>query len=89
MRCSMCRVLTQPRLPLTPDEAENAMKVRSANTLRGYQSNWNEFTSWCMAHSFDSMPAEALPQTGTRQAKLLDSGGCTNSNGPRCSGSHA
>ncbi len=44
--------------PLTPDEVEYAEKARSANTLRGYQSDWNEFTTWCMTHSFESMPAE-------------------------------
>ena len=44
--------------PLTPNEAEYAEKARSANTLRGYQSDWNEFTSWCMTRGFATMPAE-------------------------------
>ena len=33
--------------PLTPDEVDYAGKARSVNTLRGYQSDWSEFTSWC------------------------------------------
>jgi site-specific recombinase XerD len=44
--------------PLTPDEADYASKARSVNTLRGYQSDWSEFTSWCTTHGFDPIPAE-------------------------------
>lgn len=43
--------------PLTPDEVEYADKARAANTMRGYQSDWNEFTTWCVAHGFATMPA--------------------------------
>ncbi len=44
-------------VPLTPDEADYVAKARSANTLRGYRSDWREFTSWCTAHGYEPIPA--------------------------------
>ena len=43
--------------PLTPDEADYVAKARSANTLRGYRSDWAEFTAWCTSHGYDPIPA--------------------------------
>ena len=34
-------------VPLTEAESEYVEAARAANTLRGYRSDWNEFTSWC------------------------------------------
>lgn len=33
--------------------------ARAANTLRGYRSDWREFTSWCDLHSVEPLPAAA------------------------------
>lgn len=33
--------------PLTEDEAGYVEAARAANTLRGYRSDWAEFTGWC------------------------------------------
>ena len=37
-------------VPLTEDEAEYVEAARAANTLRGYRSDWPEFTGWCADH---------------------------------------
>lgn len=34
-----------------------ARQARAANTLRAYESDWREFTRWCDAQGFASMPA--------------------------------
>jgi hypothetical protein len=34
-------------LPLTADEAAYVEAARAPNTLRGYRSDWREFTAWC------------------------------------------
>jgi site-specific recombinase XerD len=34
-------------VPLTEDEAGYVEAARAANTLRGYRSDWSEFTTWC------------------------------------------
>jgi len=34
-------------VPLTEDEARYVEAGRAASTLRGYRSDWNEFTAWC------------------------------------------
>ena len=33
--------------PLSADEARYVQAARSANTLRGYRSDWTEFSGWC------------------------------------------
>lgn len=38
-------------------EARYARAARAANTLRGYTSDWREFTGWCAARSVDPLPA--------------------------------
>jgi hypothetical protein len=39
--------------PLTDEEAGYVEAARAANTLRGYRSDWAEFTGWCGAHGLD------------------------------------
>jgi site-specific recombinase XerD len=33
--------------------------IRAANTLRGYRSDWAEFSAWCRDHRRDPIPASA------------------------------
>jgi hypothetical protein len=40
----------------TADEAGYVEAARAANTLRGYRSDWAEFTGWCAAHGLDPLP---------------------------------
>lgn len=40
---------------------EFAAAAKAGNTLRAYQSDWNDFQDWCAAHQFAAMPA--APQT--------------------------
>jgi len=51
-------------VPLTPEEAEYVEAARSANTLRGYRSDWREFTTWCTLHDLEPIPATASVVTG-------------------------
>ena len=46
-------------VPLTPEEAEYVEAARAANTLRGYRSDWREFTTWCTEHDLEPIPAAA------------------------------
>ena len=50
--------------PLSDDEARYVQAARSANTLRGYRSDWNEFSSWCAEHNVESLPATAAAISG-------------------------
>ncbi|HZL07112.1 MAG TPA: site-specific integrase, partial [Coriobacteriia bacterium] len=50
-------------VPLTPHEAEYVEAARAANTLRGYRSDWREFTTWCAEHGVEPMPAAAAAVT--------------------------
>src|SRR4051794_12772909 len=45
--------------PLSDDEARYVQAARAANTLRGYGSDWREFTSWCDQNGYQSLPATA------------------------------
>ena len=45
---------------LGPDELAYAAKSRATNTLKGYRSDWNEWTAWCQAHGIEPMPAEPV-----------------------------
>jgi site-specific recombinase XerD len=50
--------------PLTGDEATYVAAARAANTLRGYRSDWREFTSWCAHRRAEPLPAAAATVTG-------------------------
>lgn len=43
---------------LTDDEAAYVAAARSPNTLRGYRSDWAEFTSWCAHRRATPLPAD-------------------------------
>ena len=51
-------------VPLTETESEYVESARAANTLRGYRSDWREFTSWCTQHDRVPLPAAASTITG-------------------------
>ena len=51
-------------VPLTDDEAGYVEAARAANTLRGYRSDWREFTSWCTQHDLQPLPAAPPTITG-------------------------
>jgi site-specific recombinase XerD len=51
-------------VPLTSDEAEYVEAARAANTLRGYRSDWHEFTIWSAQHEVEPMPAAPATVTG-------------------------
>jgi site-specific recombinase XerD len=50
-------------LPLSGDEATYVAAARAANTLRGYRSDWAEFTTWCAR--VGAVPLPAAPATIT------------------------
>ena len=50
--------------PLTDEEAGYVEAARAANTLRGYRSDWAEFTGWCGAHGLDPLPPAPGTVTG-------------------------
>jgi site-specific recombinase XerD len=51
-------------VPLTEDEAGYVEAARAANTLRGYRSDWREFTAWCAQHDVEPLPAAPPTITG-------------------------
>ncbi len=51
-------------VPLNEDEAGYVEAARAANTLRGYRSDWREFTSWCAQHGAEPLPAAPPTVTG-------------------------
>ena len=51
-------------VPLTTDEAGYVEAARAANTLRGYRSDWHEYTGWCTQHDAAPMPAAPATVTG-------------------------
>jgi len=51
-------------VPLSPDEAAYVQAARSANTLRGYRSDWNEFTEWAAERGLEVLPADPASVTG-------------------------
>jgi site-specific recombinase XerD len=44
-------------IPLTGEEADYVAAARASNTLRGYRSDWREFTTWCQQRHLDPLPA--------------------------------
>jgi len=51
-------------VPLTADEAGYVEAARAPNTLRGYRSDWAEFTTWCTRARLDPLPAGPATITG-------------------------
>jgi site-specific recombinase XerD len=51
-------------LPLTEDEAAYVAAARAPNTLRGYRSDWSEFTTWCSSRRLEPLPADAATISG-------------------------
>ena len=51
-------------VPLTEDEAGYVEAARAANTMRGYRSDWREFTTWCTTKTLDPLPAAPATITG-------------------------
>jgi integrase len=50
--------------PLTEDEASYIAAARAPSTLRGYRSDWAEFTQWCADRGDPSLPATAAAVSG-------------------------
>lgn len=46
-------------MALSQEEAAYVAAARSPNTLRGYRSDWAEFTAWCARRRATPMPAQA------------------------------
>ena len=44
---------------LSADEAKYVQAARAANTLRGYRTDWSEFTRWCEDAGVTAFPATA------------------------------
>lgn len=51
-------------IPLSAEEAGYVAAARAANTLRGYRSDWREFTTWCAQRDLEPLPAAAATITG-------------------------
>jgi len=51
-------------VPLSADEAGYVEAARAANTLRGYRSDWREYTTWCTQHHVEPLPAAPATVTG-------------------------
>jgi len=51
-------------VPLSEEESGYVEAARAANTLRGYRSDWREFTTWCATHTLEPLPAAAATVTG-------------------------
>ena len=51
-------------VPLSEEEAGYVEAARAANTLRGYRSDWREFSAWCALRTAEPLPAAAATVTG-------------------------
>ena len=51
-------------VPLSDEEDAYVRAARASNTLRGYRSDWGEFTAWCDQRSRPPLPAAAATITG-------------------------
>jgi len=51
-------------VPLSETEAGYVQAARAGNTLRGYRSDWREFTTWCAHDNREPLPASASTITG-------------------------
>ena len=61
----MKKLISQPnasiqQLIVLADQASNfALHSKSANTIRGYKSDWINFTNWCKSNGLVSLPASS------------------------------
>lgn len=46
--------------PLSTEEAGYVAAARAANTLRGYRSDWREWTAWASAEGYGALPADPV-----------------------------
>jgi site-specific recombinase XerD len=44
---------------LSQKSKDRMKKSKSENTMRAYESDWNDFYDWCTFHKLNSLPAEA------------------------------
>lgn len=44
---------------LSQKSKDRMKKSKSENTMRAYESDWNDFYDWCIFHKLNSLPAEA------------------------------
>ena len=49
---------------LSVDEQRYITAARAPNTLRGYRSDWTEFSTWCTTNGIDPLPAAAASVAG-------------------------
>lgn len=49
--------------PLSAEEAAYVAAARAQNTMRGYASDWRDFTAWCAQHDRAPLPAAASTVT--------------------------
>ncbi len=49
---------------LTAEEVRYVEAARAANTVRGYRSDWADFTTWAADHGVASLPADPAAITG-------------------------
>jgi len=56
--------LTVPDELLSEQERRYIAAARAPNTLRGYRSDWAEFTTWCAGHGLDPLPASPAALSG-------------------------
>lgn len=61
-------------VPLTEDEADYVEAARAANTLRGYRSDWNEFTGWCAQRGEPTPLPAAAAQISAYLSELARAG---------------
>jgi len=52
------------QMPLSQREAAYVAAARAPNTMRGYRSDWAEFTTWCATNRANPMPAQAATISG-------------------------
>jgi site-specific recombinase XerD len=57
-------VVMREDVDLTAEEAGYVEAARAANTVRGYQSDWRDFTAWCADHALEPLPAAAASISG-------------------------
>lgn len=51
-------LVLETEMPLDADEARYASAARAPNTMRGYRSDWKEWSFWCEVEGFSPIPAE-------------------------------